>query len=91
MSAWQTLLRVEIPLAVPVMVAGIRVALVLNVGTATLATFIGAGGLGEPISSMLLLGRPQAAFVASVIVAALALLIDWLAGVAERLVSGRIA
>jgi osmoprotectant transport system permease protein len=40
---------------------------------------------------MLLLGRPQAAFVASVIVAALALLIDWLAGVAERLVGGRIA
>jgi osmoprotectant transport system permease protein len=90
MSAWQTLLRVEIPLAVPVMVAGIRVALVLNVGTATLATFIGAGGLGEPISSMLYLGRAQAVFVASAIVAALALLIDWLAGVAERLVSSRV-
>jgi osmoprotectant transport system permease protein len=90
LSAWQTLLRVELPLAVPVMVAGIRVALVLNVGTATLATFIGAGGLGEPISSMLNLGRPRAVFVASAIVAALALLIDWLAGVAERLVSGRI-
>ena len=90
MSARQTLLRVELPLAVPVMVAGIRVALVLNVGTATLATFIGAGGLGEPISSMLNLGRPQAVFVASAIVAALALLIDWLAGVAERLVSGRV-
>lgn len=89
MSARQTLWRVELPLAVPVMVAGIRVALVLNVGTATLATFIGAGGLGEPISSMLKLGRPQAAFVVSAIVAALALLIDWLAGVAERLVSGR--
>jgi osmoprotectant transport system permease protein len=91
MSARQTLLRVELPLAVPVMVAGIRVALVLNVGTATLATYIGAGGLGEPISSMLSLGRPQAVLVASVIVAALALLIDWLAGVAERLVSGRVA
>jgi osmoprotectant transport system permease protein len=90
MSARQTLLQVEIPLAVPVMIAGIRVALVLNVGTATLATFIGAGGLGEPISSMLNLGRPQAAFVASAIVAALALLIDWLAGVAERLVRGRV-
>ena len=90
MSARQTLLRVELPLAVPVMVAGIRVALVLNVGTATLATFIGAGGLGEPISSMLNLGRPQAAFVVSAIVAALALLIDWLAGVAERLVRGRV-
>ncbi|MDQ4022082.1 MAG: ABC transporter permease [Actinomycetota bacterium] len=90
MSARQTLLRVELPLAVPVMVAGIRVALVLNIGTATLATFIGAGGLGEPISSMLNLGRPRAVFVASAIVAALALLIDWLAGVAERLVSGRV-
>ncbi|MGH3991476.1 MAG: ABC transporter permease [Pseudonocardiaceae bacterium] len=91
MSARQTLWRVEIPLAVPVMVAGIRVALVLNVGTATLATFIAAGGLGEPIDSMLKLGRPEAAFVASAIVAALALLIDWLAAVAERLVSGRVA
>jgi osmoprotectant transport system permease protein len=89
MSAWQTLLRVELPLAVPVMVAGIRVALVLNVGTATLATFIGAGGLGEPISSMLDLSRPWAVFLTSAIVAALALLIDWLAGIAERLVSGR--
>ena len=88
MSARQILLRVEIPLAVPVMVAGIRVALVLNVGTATLTTYIGAGGLGEPISSMLQLGRSQAVLVASAIVAALALLIDWLAGVAERLVSG---
>ncbi|MFY9805914.1 MAG: ABC transporter permease [Pseudonocardiaceae bacterium] len=90
MSQRQTLLRVELPLAVPVMVAGIRVALVLNVGTATLATFIGAGGLGEPISSMLYLGRTQAVFATSAIVAALALLIDWLGGVAERLVSGRV-
>jgi osmoprotectant transport system permease protein len=90
MSTRQTLLRVEIPLAAPVMVAGIRVALVLNVGAATLTTYIGAGGLGEPISSMLQLGRSQAVLVASAIVAALALLIDWLAGVAERLVSGRL-
>lgn len=90
MSARQILLRVEIPLAAPVMVAGIRVALVLNVGTATLTTYIGAGSLGEPISSMLQLGRPQAVLVASAIVAALALLIDWLAGVVERLVSGRV-
>ncbi|HEX2301302.1 MAG TPA: ABC transporter permease [Pseudonocardiaceae bacterium] len=89
MSARQTLWRVEIPLAVPVMVAGIRVALVLGVGTATLATFIGAGGLGQPIDSMLKLGRPEAAFVVSALVAAVALLIDWLAGVAERLVGGR--
>jgi osmoprotectant transport system permease protein len=72
------------------MVAGIRVALVLNVGTAALAAFIGGGGLGEPITSMLYLGRTQAVFVTSAIVAALALLIDWLGGVAQRLVSGRV-
>lgn len=88
MSAWRTLLGVELPLAVPVMVAGIRVALVLNVGTAALATFIGGRGLGTPILSMLNLGRPQAAFAAAAIVAALALFVDWIAGVAQRLVGG---
>ncbi|MQA15670.1 MAG: ABC transporter permease subunit [Pseudonocardiaceae bacterium] len=89
MSAWRTLLRVELPLAVPVMVAGIRVALVLNVGTATFGVYVGAGGLGVAIDSALKLGRVEVAFAASAIVAALALLIDWLAGVSQRLVSGR--
>lgn len=88
MSASLTLRRVELPLAIPVMVAGIRVALVLNVGTATLATFIAAGGLGTPILSMLKLGRTGAALAVAVLVAALALLVDWLAGVAEQLVRG---
>ena len=88
MSAGMTLRQVELPLAVPVMVAGIRVALVLNVGTATLATYIGAGGLGTPILSMLKLGRPTAALVVALLVTALALFVDWLAAVAERLVRG---
>lgn len=83
MSARQTLFRVELPLATPVMVAGVRVALVLNVGTAALATYIGAGGLGEPIKGMLELGRPTGTLVAAAIVAALALIVDWLAGLAE--------
>jgi osmoprotectant transport system permease protein len=89
MSAGQTLRQVELPLAVPVMVAGVRVALVLNVGTATLATFIGAGGLGTIIDGALRLGRPTATLVAAALVAALALIIDWLAGVAEYLVARR--
>ena len=88
MSAGMTLRAVELPLAVPVMVAGIRVALVLNVGTATLATYIGAGGLGTPILSMLKLGRTDAAFAVAALVTALALFVDWLAAVAERLVRG---
>jgi osmoprotectant transport system permease protein len=89
MSAGQTLRQVELPLAVPVMVAGVRVALVLNVGTATLATYIGAGGLGTIIDGSLRLGRPTATLVAAALVAALALIIDWLAGVAEFLVARR--
>ncbi len=89
MSARQTLWRIELPLAVPVMVAGVRVALVLNVGTATLATYIGGGGLGTIIDGMLRLGRPNGTLLAAALVAALALLIDWLAGVAEYLVRRR--
>jgi osmoprotectant transport system permease protein len=89
MSSRQTLFRVEIPLAVPVIVAGLRVALVLNVGTATLATYIGAGGLGELVQQALRLNRINLLFVSGVIIAALALLIDWLAGVAERVIVAR--
>lgn len=89
MSAGRTLLRVELPLAIPVMVAGIRVALVLNVGTATLAVFIGGGGLGGPIFSMYQLARFEAMVVPAAVVTVLALLIDWLAGLAERFVAGR--
>jgi len=90
MSARQTLLRVELPLAVPVMVAGIRVALVLNVGTAVLATYINGGGLGDILDGALRTNRPVATLTAGAIVAGLALTVDWLAGLAERLVRARI-
>lgn len=49
MTAWQKLRRVEVPLALPVMLAGVRTATVYNVGTATIGAALGAGGLGEPI------------------------------------------
>ncbi len=91
MSARATLFRVELPLAVPVMVAGIRVALVLNVGTAVLATFVGGGGLGSLIVRAQTLNRPIVLVTAGAIVAALALMVDWLAGVAERVVRARIS
>ncbi|GAA4836889.1 ABC transporter permease [Actinomycetospora corticicola] len=89
MSARQCLVRVEIPLAIPVIVAGVRVALVLNVGTATLASYIGAGGLGALIQQALLLNRLTVLVVAGSLVAALALLVDWLAGLVERAVAAR--
>ena len=49
LTAWQRLRHIEIPLAAPTILAGIKTAAVINIGTATLAAFIGAGGLGEPI------------------------------------------
>lgn len=49
LNKWQRLRHVELPLAAPTILAGIKTAAVINIGTATLAAFIGAGGLGEPI------------------------------------------
>ncbi len=83
MSSTAVLFRIELPLAVPVMLAGIRTALVILVGTATLATFVAAGGLGQLIVSGNNLGRTSILVTGGVLSAVLALLIDWLAGLAE--------
>ncbi|WP_407077748.1 ABC transporter permease [Streptomyces phytohabitans] len=85
MSGSEVLRRVELPLAVPLILAGVRTALVLNVGTATLATFGGGGGLGDLITAGITNQRMPVLFLGSVLAVALALLIDWLAGVAELL------
>ncbi|HEU0256345.1 MAG TPA: ABC transporter permease, partial [Microbacteriaceae bacterium] len=83
MSALAVLGRVELPLAVPVMLAGIRTALVLLVGTATLATFINGGGLGLLITTGVNLDLPTVLVVGSLLVALLALVIDWIGRVVE--------
>lgn len=77
MSAAAVLFKVELPLAVPVMLAGIRTALVLLVGTATLATFINGGGLGILITTGVNLNLTVVLVAGSILVALLALLIDW--------------
>jgi osmoprotectant transport system permease protein len=83
MTASATLLRVELPLALKVIVAGIRTALVLIVGTATLASFVGAGGLGDFITTGIKLQQNVTLIVGAILVAALALFIDWLARLVE--------
>ncbi|WP_369378594.1 ABC transporter permease [Streptomyces sp. cg36] len=83
MSALGTLGKVELPLAVPLILAGVRTALVLNVGTATLATFGGGGGLGDLITSGIQTQRMPVLVLGSVLTVALALLVDWLASLAE--------
>ncbi|MCP3803656.1 ABC transporter permease [Allokutzneria sp. A3M-2-11 16] len=84
MSARQVLVTIELPLAVPVMLAGIRVALILNVGVATLATYTNAGGLGSLIESGIVFNRMPVVLAGSILTVALALSVDWLAGVCER-------
>lgn len=84
MSKVQALRRIELPLSVPVILAGVRTALVINVGMAALAVFIGGGGLGETIVSGLKLQRNVATVEGAGIVAMLALTIDWVAAIAER-------
>jgi osmoprotectant transport system permease protein len=83
MTKMAVLFRIELPLAVPIILAGIRTALIINVGTATLGTFIGAGGLGDLINNAIRLDRTVVLVTASGLTAVLALFIDWLAGVAE--------
>lgn len=83
MRSRQVLWQIELPLAVPVILAGIRVSLILCIGTATIAYTIGAGGLGVIIAQGISLGRMPVLLTGAVITAALALFVDWLAGVVE--------
>ncbi len=85
MSSMAVLFKVELPLAVPVMLSGIRTALVLLVGTATLAAFINGGGLGILIVTGVNLNLTVVLIAGSLLVALLALLIDWLGRVVEQL------
>ncbi|MGH3310194.1 MAG: ABC transporter permease [Streptomyces sp.] len=89
MSPLGVLARVELPLAVPLILAGVRNALVLNVGTATLATFIGGGGLGDLISAGITSQRMPVLMLGSVLTVVLALLVDWLASLVELLLRPR--
>ena len=90
MTPGQLLRQVELPLAIPSIVAGIRVAAVIGVGTATIAAAVGAGGLGEYIFRGLSMVDPTVILAGAVPAALLALLVDGALLLAERgLRSGR--
>jgi osmoprotectant transport system permease protein len=84
MTPRQVLRHVRLPLAAPLIMAGIRTAAVINVGTATLAAFIGAGGLGDPIASGLALSDTRMILSGALPAAALALVVDTVLGACER-------
>lgn len=89
MRSRQVLWQIELPLAVPVILAGIRVTLILSVGTATLAWVVGAGALGGIIQLGISMGRLPVLITGAVLTAVLALFIDWVAGVVEDLLRPR--
>jgi osmoprotectant transport system permease protein len=80
----QRLWMVEVPLALPVIIAGIRTAAVIIVGIATLSAYIGAGGLGDFIVRGLALNNSRLILLGAVPAALLALLIDYVIGLLER-------
>ncbi len=83
MSSRGVLTRVELPLAIPVIMAGVRTALVLVVGAASFATFVNAGGLGALIVTGITLFRFPVLVSGAIIIAVLALMIDWAGRVLE--------
>jgi osmoprotectant transport system permease protein len=76
--------RIEIPLALPTILAGVKTSAVINVGTATIAAFIGAGGYGERIASGLALNDSAMLLSGAIPAAVLALLVQGVFEIAER-------
>jgi osmoprotectant transport system permease protein len=86
-TARQRLLWVRLPLAAPVIMAGVRTAAVITVGAATLAAFIGAGGLGEPIVAGLALADTRMVLSGALPAALLALAVDGVLALIESLLA----
>ena len=87
LSRRQTLLRVELPLALPPIMAGLRIATVTTISLATVAAYIGAGGLGEPIFDGIQTGFKTEFIAAGALAIVLALAADGLLVVAQRLLT----
>lgn len=89
MTKAQVLTRIELPLAVPIIIAGVRTAMILNIGMATLGFLIGGGGLGITIQTGLKLNQDPILIVGAWLVAMVALTFDWLGALAERFLKPR--
>lgn len=85
----QVLLKIELPLATRTIMAGIRTSTVISIGVATLAAFIGAGGLGEPIITGLQLNNTRLILSGAVPAALLAIIVDFLLGRVEAALAPR--
>lgn len=84
MTPGQRLARIELPLAMPVILAGVRISVVINVGTATIGAVIGAGGLGTPIIAGLVRENPALVLQGALAAALLAFSLDQAIAQAEK-------
>lgn len=84
MNKNQRLFKVELPLSLPIIIAGIRTAAVINVGVATLASFVAAGGLGEFIFGGISLNNTNMILTGAIPAALLAILLDTVIGYLQR-------
>jgi osmoprotectant transport system permease protein len=87
MSGWQFLRMVELPVALPVIMAGIRTAAVMNIGTATIAAYIGAGGLGWLIFRGIASVNTEQIIAGALPVTLLAIGVDYLFVILERMLT----
>ena len=76
MTPFQVLTRIELPLSAPIILAGVRISTVINIGTATLGATIGAGGLGKPIIAGLIGENPAFILEGAILVGLLAIIVD---------------
>lgn len=86
MTEWQIFTRVELPLGMPLLVGGIRSALLQVIATITIAAYVNLGGLGWPIIQGIPLGRFDQVLAGALLVAALALIVDLLLALAQQAV-----
>ena len=85
MDKWKLLRELEIPLATPVIIAGLRTAAVMNIGIAAIATYIGAGGLGVYIQQGIDRVYPEMILSGAILVSLLAIIVDGGMAMLEKL------
>lgn len=87
MNRWELLKEVEIPIAVPVIVAGLRTAAVMNIGIAAIAAYVGAGGLGVYIQNGIDRVYPEMILAGALLVSIFAILVDAIMALVERVLT----
>src|SRR5690606_9132358 len=87
MTKWQRLFMLELPLALPTITAGVRVATVMSIGVATIAAYVGAGGLGTLIFQGMRMLYPEMVIAGALPASVLAIVVDLVFVALERLLS----